>query len=99
MADENKIVEIDGVVNALDTYVKTEVSNLKDRLVDDLRQEVEWRKSSIQELSENVDERIAALNDKIGDGTKELTGSLGNISELKTEVKDDIVSAINSQVD
>jgi hypothetical protein len=38
---------INSIVGTIDTFVKTEVKNLKDRVEQDLQAETSWRKASI----------------------------------------------------
>ena len=97
MLEETKNLNIDAVVNALDTYVKAEVGNLKNRIQQDLSQEVAWRKSAIQKVDSKLDTKIQELNDRVGEGTGVVSNKIGDIDDLITQEKNNVVSAINSE--
>ena len=90
---------INSIVGTIDTFVKTEVKNLKDRVEQDLQDETSWRKASIQKvdakLNKETEYRIKDVdNEKLRAQTVE-----GNLLSLKTDNKTTLVDSINSEVD
>lgn len=89
---------INSIVGTIDTFVKTEVKNLKDRVEQDLQDETSWRKASIQKvdakLKQETQYRIEGIdNEKLRAQTVE-----GDLQKLETDDKSNIVASINSEV-
>lgn len=89
---------INSIVGTIDTFVKTEVKNLKDRVEQDLQDETSWRKASIQKvdakLKQETQYRIEDIdNEKLRAQTVE-----GDLQKLETDDKSNIVASINSEV-
>lgn len=87
---------IDSIVDTIDTFVKEEVSSLKDRVQEDLQSEVQWRKNAISKVNQKLDNettsRIADVNNE-RDRAKSVEGNLSKLN------KNSLADAIYDEID
>ena len=90
---------INSIVGTIDTFVKTEVKNLKDRVEQDLQYETSWRKKSIQKVDAKLNQETQYRIEDVDNERNRAISVEGNILSLKTVNKATLADAINSEVD
>lgn len=90
---------INSIVGTIDTFVKTEVKNLKDRVEQDLQDETSWRKASIQKVDAKLNQETQYRIEDVDNERDRAISVEGNLLSLKTDNKTTLVDSINSEVD
>ena len=90
---------INSIVGTIDTFVKTEVKNLKDRVEQDLRDETSWRKTSIQKVDTKLNQETQYRIEDVDNERDRAMSVEGNLLSLKTTNKTTLVDSINSEMD